>query len=286
MRKICLMLSLCLGLCCTGADTVLNGNFADGAKHWQVIKKNGEVKDGAVSLTKEPDTKAYPWAVQMLELVPGEFYELAFEYRAENVGAGGEVRLEFPDLKTGIVTPFMNHNTIWNPKTISFQAQAKNTRLVLRVWPGIKPGSTIHYRNIVLRKPGELLPPPWERGKLGYRTENSTMNVIDNKIRWDIVSPGGELTVTTDNIWPESDHRFILIAKSLPAADIRWSLECLNLHGVRVGEPISGVLSQGAVDKVFKFPGETAFVRVRLTGTAKSTVMLENFSLLRLQEIQ
>lgn len=272
-----------------GAMPLQNGDFTEGARHWQLSARSAQVADGVLSMRKEPETKAYPWAMQTIQLVAGEDYELVFEFRGGNLQAGAEARIEFPKLKTGVITPLSNFNTTWNPRVIPFRAQDAEVKLVFRVWSKEALGGEAAFRRIAVRPAGELLP-PWKRMASptepeGFQCRKGALRLESGRPLWSAAADGSELAVTTAAIRPEADHRFRLqLHSAAGAGPVRWRLEPLALDFQPLGELVGGEWRPGleAIEKTFRFPSDTVFVRIRLEAGDAGEFEIRALSLKRL----
>lgn len=269
-------------------EMLKNGDFSEGVKHWQMSQGTATVKDGVLVLEKLPDSKRYPVAYQFVELKADKLYDLLFEYQADNVLAGGEVSIEFPELKSGLKTKISNHNTIWHPQTIQFLAQDKMLRLVLRVASGEAAGARMAFRNIMLRPTGELLPFP-----RGFVFRRSAGRIQENRLSWRASLRQSAMVIETREIWPENDHRLVVAARkksSLPV-NLTWHLRSLDLKRQPVGKAISGEMvldnSFNVLEKTFKFISETVFVELsfQIPENLPAEVEFSTVSLTRLPNI-
>lgn len=232
----------------TGAELFQNGDFEDGKTgSWKASTKLTSIVETpygkSLKLVKLFNSNKYPCIFKVFELDPQKDYEFSFDFQADNVNFGGEVRIEFKKHKhKAIIKSFDACNTTWNKYLQTFRPVDKETQIMIRVWPGKKPGSAMLLDNVSLREAGNLLPPwtrgninpPYQRGNGVYRFKaekgKASISCNDRELKINAVSDAKtEFQILTSALKPLTEYELSLQYSLMQDDSIKISVEELDI---------------------------------------------------------
>ena len=267
MRSILLAASLAFSVPLWGITLETNGNFAS-PEGWLLHPLHATISSNTLILKRIDDNKTESWALQRIKLEKGRQYDLKFDFKADNIASGAEVRIEFPpNWKAAVIHDIEAHSLAWTPFRFRFTAAESALQLTLRIKAG-PSDSRAEFRRLAIMPAGELLPPEWSR--------------ISSVSPWGWNKTPIRCEVVTNDLVPEKSMELNFSIRSEGKGCVRWYLEPLDINGRTSGPKQQGTAGESPVKYGFHVPPDTA--QLRIVWESEKPFELMNASLLRAEK--